>query len=696
MKVAFCLLLLVACASGAFLRRDVAPKAAAKPPSAASVKATKSLEASLTKASVEQEKKSTTTITREVKQSMKQTFTAKMTIKDNVVSKEAPVPKEDGFVAKGGKFDYAKLASSLSRKSLQMQMLTQVLEILSAKMRFNVEEAPKNIEATKKMRAEKKAAAEKAGKTTVQQSTFTAEISSVIAKFTQMQAELQVLQTTQVAVVTAVKTQSAEYKTAFTSITTELKTYWAEAHKFHTSCEVEKIGGFQSKFKAAWAKVQTEIDTCVKELPAPPPLPDFPAFPPGIGASFEELTVTKQTTDSTMDWLTSEKTITSSTETAVTFTPEDPKGVKVDSQASLTSKVQKFKEVEPAFDEQRLAARLDAEEAQLEQAKSFAQRLMREGPRGEAAEEAVARFKAIKAEAPAAKDKKMGDTVKSGAGVSDGEYESSKAVDGKTVGVSGIANTGSAGDKQFQKVITNIGQENVWISQLQDWAKTLTDKQVDDATLKTEVKRMALTGDIESAIALLDKRLTWFRDAAKIATHYMMWAMAEQRRGLSVTTTTKKEGVEMTSIVAQLVKQTQSFETTKAEVMVSMMKAYTYTSAMAQQIIDLQKTIQATFAQGTQRLQSAKSAYESLVKSLKNIEKEKADLIAKATKLKCKEIAALTKSVEAAAATAKDVTKLKCYEAFEVRRRRERRGDERRGRGTGDGGRGEGGEFLLV
>eukprot|EP00947_MAST-08B_sp_MAST-8B-sp1_P000722 g722.t1 len=49
--------------------------------------------------------------------------------------------------------------------------------------------------------------------------------------------------------------------------------------------------------------------------------------------------------------------------------------------------------------------------------------------------------------------------------------------------------------------------------------------------------KLARRGELDKAIALMDKRLVWIRSAVKLATKYNLWASAEIHRGTTVSTT---------------------------------------------------------------------------------------------------------------------------------------------------------------
>jgi hypothetical protein len=89
------------------------------------------------------------------------------------------------------------------------------------------------------------------------------------------------------------------------------------------------------------------------------------------------------------------------------------------------------------------------------------------------------------------------------------------------------------------------------------------------ALTATEINDVLETNQFDTAVALVDKRLVWLRQALHTVGGYYMWAMAELKRGYMVTTTTTTETQEIAKQVQRTFKDIMAAQKEMLDIIVS-------------------------------------------------------------------------------------------------------------------------------
>jgi hypothetical protein len=625
---------------------------AVKSPSAV----TASLEAKVTAESTKIKKELEASMVKMIhSKSTKTTVTKTFSVDDNVISKEWKAPaKGDGFATKDlkGKFDMKIFGAMMQRKSRQAYQIGTFLSELAIAMSQNVRKAPARIAAVKKQREDDEAKAKDKAAAKSSESKWSSKVQLVIQGYSKVKAEVEILRSTEKTTLEAVKKAGGLYTAKMTTVKTSLMKLYQSATKFQTDCTVNKIQKFQQEFQSKVSTLQVEIDTCVKNMPTPPPMPPMPGMPDfgDLGGAMASMSATEITQDNSMAWLSSVKSATeiSSSAEVVNFKP-DVKITKVESSASLASKTMKFKEVNLEDYETAEDKRLAALESQMDSADKQARHYLEEGPA--AAEKEVAAAKARE------------NMHRFLAAVRTEVRRGDKNPEGVKTSKDDLLSAGSDGDKAFTD-IHNTFHNARWSEELEKWAKSLGKDKIPEAKLNEQITQYAMHSTIDKAVVLMDKRLVWLKDAAKIATHYMMWALAEQRRGYSITTKgTSEFSKSEEEIVTKYTTMTTKFTAEKTTILANMMAAYDQASQVADEVGTLQEYIKSIVSIAEQQIVAAKSQYSDVSKAVKDLKSKEAAFMAKMKD--CKEQTKLKAAVAALIAESSKVETLKCYESFE-------------------------------
>jgi len=101
-------------------------------------------------------------------------------------------------------------------------------------------------------------------------------------------------------------------------------------------------------------------------------------------------------------------------------------------------------------------------------------------------------------------------------------------------------------------------------------------KPADVVALSKIAAEHSRSGKVNNAVALMDKRLQWLKDAMKEMSKYYIWASAELKRDVTVQTITDKKTYD--KVLSTLQHDQQETALDSKEILVKMMEAYTAVS----------------------------------------------------------------------------------------------------------------------
>merc|ERR1711871_1032905 len=137
--------------------------------------------------------------------------------------------------------------------------------------------------------------------------------------------------------------------------------------------------------------------------------------------------------------------------------------------------------------------------------------------------------------------------------------------------------------------------------------------------LNDQVIQYAMHSQMDKAVALLDKRLVWLKDASKVATHYMLWALAEQKRGLSISQSTTTTGASAESLTKHFTEMSVKYKHEKEQILAVMLNKYTQSSEVTEQVLALQGYTKRIVEWSNGLLTASKSQYEEVTKAIANL-----------------------------------------------------------------------------
>ena len=239
--------------------------------------------------------------------------------------------------------------------------------------------------------------------------------------------------------------------------------------------------------------------------------------------------------------------------------------------------------------------------------------------------------------------------------------------DGTTTGIK--SDTGSDADAAYNKVKNEFTDTNKWWHAIRDWSKAAGGEAISADTFESKAADLSLKFATGEATRVIGKRLDWFSKAAQASTKYMMWALAEQKRGAKVETTTTVENADAKSMTEQLNAIRKTTLELRQNIMANMATHYQATSMYAKNINILSQQFSADFTTVKSIVESAKGASTAVANSVANMAKPetKTKYVASIKEKKCGNEDKLIKDYDAIVALKGNCAKLQCAKNKEVK-----------------------------
>ena len=239
--------------------------------------------------------------------------------------------------------------------------------------------------------------------------------------------------------------------------------------------------------------------------------------------------------------------------------------------------------------------------------------------------------------------------------------------DGTTTGIK--SDSGSESDAAYNKVKGEFTDTNKWWHAIRDWSKAAGGEAISTDTFESKAADLSLKFATGEATRIIGKRLSWFSKAAQASTKYMMWALAEQKRGAKVETTTTVENADAKSMTEQLSAIRKNTLELRQNIMANMATHYQATSMYAKNINILSQQFNADFTTVKSIVESAKGASTAVANSVANMAKPetKTKYVASIKEKKCANEDKLIKDFDAIVALKGNCAKLECAKNKEVK-----------------------------